>query len=63
MANVVYIAGLLFIGVVAVFSELPDLQVEVTNPVETCDRKTQKHDLVTMHYVGYLENGTQFDSR
>lgn len=54
---------MLFIAIVSVYSELPDLQVEVIEAVETCARKTQKHDLVTMHYVGYLDNGTKFDSR
>lgn len=46
-----------------VYGQDGELKVEVTHSIESCQRKTQKHDLVTMHYVGKLENGTQFDSR
>lgn len=64
MAHLLHLTcSLLFMTVVSVNCQLPDLQVEVLHPVETCARKTQKHDLVTMHYVGFLDNGTQFDSR
>lgn len=39
-----------------------ELKIDVTLPVE-CDRKTQKGDLVQMHYRGTLSNtGKQFDA-
>jgi len=63
MANLLYVTCVLFMTVVTVNCQLAELEVEVVNAVETCARKTQKHDLVTMHYVGYLEDGTKFDSR
>ena len=41
-----------------------ELKIEVTHKPETdCTRKSKRLDLVTMHYTGYLENGSKFDSR
>lgn len=39
------------------------LQIGVTHKVapELCDRKTTNGDMVQMHYIGTLEDGTEFD--
>jgi hypothetical protein len=42
---------------------LPELKVEVLSKPEECDRQTTKGDMLTMHYRGTLEDGTEFDSR
>lgn len=63
MSNVVLISLLVAIAAVIVNCENGELQVEILQKIEKCDRKTKKHDLVTMHYTGFLENGTKFDSR
>lgn len=39
-----------------------ELKVEKVAVPETCDRKSKTLDLVTMHYDGYLTDGTKFDS-
>ncbi|EGS19352.1 uncharacterized protein CTHT_0048110 [Thermochaetoides thermophila DSM 1495] len=39
-----------------------DLKIDVTLPIE-CDRKTQKGDVINVHYKGTLKsNGQKFDS-
>ncbi|XP_053378649.1 uncharacterized protein LOC128548219 [Mercenaria mercenaria] len=48
---------------VVVYCEDGGLKVEVVHAVEKCERKSKNLDRVTMHYTGFLENGTQFDSR
>lgn len=63
MSNVLLISLLVAIAAFIVNCENGELQVEVLQKIEKCDRKTKKHDLVTMHYTGFLENGTKFDSR
>ena len=58
-----------FLGLLAliylssVFCQEEEMKIEILHKVEECARKTKKNDLVTMHYTGTLENGTQFDSR
>lgn len=42
-------------------SEKPKLRVSVLKKV-TCDRKSRLGDEVSMHYVGRLEDGSEFDS-
>lgn len=32
-------------------------------PPSDCTRKTKKHDLLVLHYEGFFDNGTKFDSR
>ncbi|KAK9493487.1 hypothetical protein V1508DRAFT_415647 [Lipomyces doorenjongii] len=41
-----------------------DLQIGITKkiPKEQCKRKSRKGDLVYIHYTGYLQDGTVFDS-
>jgi len=41
---------------------LPELKIEVLSKPEECDRKTTKGDMLTMHYRGTLEDGSEFDS-
>lgn len=45
--------------------ESEELKIEVTHavPESECKRKSKTHDLLTMHYTGYLSNGSKFDSR
>ncbi|WAR09922.1 FKB14-like protein [Mya arenaria] len=62
MANNVKVLGFLLAFAAYVFCQEEELKIDVTHTVEKCERRTQKHDLVTMHYVGKLDNGTQFDS-
>lgn len=63
MSNILYIS--LLVALAAIFANCEDgeLKIDVLHAIEKCERKTKKHDLVTMHYAGFLENGTQFDSR
>ena len=42
---------------------LQELKIEVLSKPEECSRQTSKGDLLTMHYKGTLEDGTEFDSR
>ncbi|KAK9331356.1 hypothetical protein V1520DRAFT_85703 [Lipomyces starkeyi] len=41
-----------------------DLQIGITKkiPKEQCKRKSRKGDMVYIHYTGYLQDGTVFDS-
>ncbi|XP_033761699.1 FK506-binding protein 2-like [Pecten maximus] len=42
--------------------DVTELKVEKVSVPENCDRKTKKNDLLSMHYTGYLTDGTKFDS-
>ena len=44
-------------------TELPILGIEVLEKPEECEEKSAKGNLLSMHYKGTLEDGTQFDSR
>lgn len=51
----------------AVFSNIlcdltEDLEIEVISKPEKCDRSSLKGDLLSMHYKGTLDDGTEFDS-
>lgn len=38
------------------------LQIGIKKRVENCSRTSKKGDLLSMHYVGKLEDGSEFDS-
>mmetsp|Transcript_14497 Transcript_14497/g.31019 ORF Transcript_14497/g.31019 Transcript_14497/m.31019 type:complete len:151 (+) Transcript_14497:74-526(+) len=42
--------------------EVPDVEIEVLETPESCTRRTQTGDSLSVHYVGYLRDGRQFDS-
>lgn len=63
MSSIFCVTILVALAAVFVSGQEGELKVEVLHAMAKCDRKTKKHDLVTMHYTGFLENGTQFDSR
>lgn len=62
MSSILCVTILVALAAVFVSGQEGELKVEVLHAMAKCDRKTKKHDLVTMHYTGFLENGTQFDS-
>ncbi|XP_045161316.2 uncharacterized protein LOC123526289 [Mercenaria mercenaria] len=62
MSNIIFISLLVAMTAVVVNCEDGGLKVEVVHAVEKCERKSKNLDRVTMHYTGFLENGTQFDS-
>ncbi|VDN59028.1 unnamed protein product [Dracunculus medinensis] len=56
---------LLVFTVVLIYCEekkVARLQIGVKKRVENCIRKSKKGDRLHMHYVGTLEDGTEFDS-
>jgi FK506-binding protein 2 len=56
---------LLFISLLAFidFSHCQQkLKIGVKKRIENCTMKTRKNDLVSIHYTGTLEDGTEFDS-
>eukprot|EP00093_Oithona_nana_P006897 06897.XXX_164075_166336_1 [CDS] Oithona nana genome sequencing. len=38
------------------------LQIGVKKRVENCDQRSRRGDVLSMHYTGKLEDGTEFDS-
>lgn len=40
-----------------------DLDIEVIEKPEKCERSSNKGDMLAMHYRGRLDDGTEFDSR
>ena len=40
-----------------------DLDIEVIEKPEKCERSSTKGDMLAMHYRGRLDDGTEFDSR
>lgn len=51
-----------FASAVLSLAAAEELKVDVTKPVQ-CTRKTQKNDVVSMHYRGTLaDTGKQFDA-
>eukprot|EP00042_Codosiga_hollandica_P015526 m.37205 g.37205 ORF g.37205 m.37205 type:complete len:138 (-) comp44949_c0_seq1:76-489(-) len=47
---------------VAALASAAELGIETVFTPETCVRKTQKGDKISVHYTGKLESGVQFDS-
>ncbi|XP_015926487.1 uncharacterized protein [Parasteatoda tepidariorum] len=45
-----------------VYCDESELDIEVTQKAEKCDRKSKKGDLLSMHYRGSLDDGKEFDS-
>lgn len=43
-------------------AEEKDVKIEVLQKSDKCDRSAQKGDLLSLHYKGTLEDGTEFDS-
>lgn len=64
MAKLTYLCIACFF-VVLVVSEEGELKIDVLQTVEDdkCTRKSKRLDMLSMHYVGTLEDGTKFDSR
>lgn len=52
-----------FVLVVSSQKEKEELKVETVSKPEVCEAKTKNGDLLTMHYIGTLADGTKFDSR
>lgn len=52
------------LAVIATALALEDLEIEVTKkiPAAACRRKTTSGDMVSVHYRGTLEDGTEFDA-
>lgn len=49
------------LALVSATSDKPKLRVSVMKKA-TCDRKSRNGDLIAMHYVGRLEDGSEFDN-
>lgn len=64
MAKLTYLCIACFF-VALVVSEEGELKIDVLKTVEDdkCTRKSKRLDMLSMHYVGTLEDGTKFDSR
>eukprot|EP00105_Crassostrea_gigas_P004193 XP_011417332.1 PREDICTED: FK506-binding protein 2 isoform X1 [Crassostrea gigas] len=63
MAKLTYLCiACFFVALVA--SEEGELKIDVLQTVEDdkCTRKSKRLDMLSMHYVGTLEDGTKFDS-
>lgn len=41
----------------------PQLKIEVMNQATDCPRKSKDSDILVIHYEGFYDNGTKFDSR
>ncbi|XP_064481244.1 peptidyl-prolyl cis-trans isomerase FKBP2-like [Ornithodoros turicata] len=39
-----------------------ELKIDVTKAVDKCERKSKRNDLLSVHYTGKLQDGTEFDS-
>lgn len=43
-------------------ADVEELEIEVLHKPDSCERKSKKGDMMSMHYKGTLEDGTEFDS-
>lgn len=41
----------------------PHLKIEVLTHATDCPRKSKDSDILVIHYEGFYDNGTKFDSR
>ncbi|GFY50402.1 peptidyl-prolyl cis-trans isomerase FKBP14 [Trichonephila inaurata madagascariensis] len=60
-------AILFFLVCIVVFDSLicdqtNELDIDVLHKPEKCDRQSKKGDMLSMHYKGTLDDGTEFDS-
>lgn len=57
-SKVITLIAFAFVGLVAA----DELKIEVIHKPSECDRQSKKNDMLSMHYRGTLEDGTEFDS-
>lgn len=53
---------LIFIVVCCDDKELARLQIGVKRRIDRCEMRSRKGDTLNVHYVGMLENGSEFDN-
>ncbi|XP_062589996.1 uncharacterized protein LOC134251605 isoform X1 [Saccostrea cucullata] len=61
MANLTFLCIASFL-VVLVATEEGELKIDVLKTVDDCQKKSKRLDMLSMHYVGTLEDGSKFDS-
>ena len=64
--RVVVCLGLALISTILAQDALGDSGLKIDTiqaPPADCPRKAKKHDMLVLHYQGFFENGTKFDSR
>ena len=64
--RVVVCLGLALINTILAQDALGDSGLKIDTiqaPPADCPRKAKKHDMLVLHYQGFFENGTKFDSR
>ncbi|CAN6613024.1 peptidyl-prolyl cis-trans isomerase Fpr2p [Trichomonascus vanleenenianus] len=62
--SLIALLAALFVALVVAAEDLPKLKIGITKkvPAEKCTRKARSGDNVAVHYVGTLEDGTEFDN-
>lgn len=51
------------VGATLAGPEVTELKMEVVSVPEVCTAKSKQGDMLTMHYIGTLDDGHKFDSR